>query len=588
MKSLDLRSKLIDSCFWIPAILLAYAIDKHFQFINLRLINLLQLLGLGIIATIFNFVGLYIVEYKAGLVLLNTFDQLVREIIVNVFSGVFLLVVYFIDPQGKAISAGSLTSSIGLEFLYTFFLFTLTARKSNFKSQADGAKKVLIFGAGDAGIQAVSSMLDTSRKLYIPVGFLDDDPNKRTLKYRGVHVLGSRSALISAVKATGADTLLLATPSVNINQLEDIIDTANKLKLTILNIPPLNKLYPEITLQDVRAFRPEDLLGGGRFNVNLDKIEAFIRNKRILITGAGGSIGSELCRQINKLHPSKLYMLDRDESLLHSLELSIANRALLNSPNFILADIRDHERICNVVKKIQPDIVFHAAALKHLPLLEYNPGEAYKTNVLGTLNLVKSAAEINVGYFVNVSTDKAADPKSVLGISKHIAERIVASYGRHHKNFISVRFGNVLGSRGSALETFLAQINNGGPVTITDPEVSRFFMTIEEAVALMLEAVNYCISGEVAILDMGEPIKIVDLVQKIMNYMGKEVPIEYTGLRAGEKLNESLVGKDEVARPTSNPSITTVSVPPLDLDKISYAENLADTDYEKLMNFLIS
>ena len=288
--------------------------------------------------------------------------------------------------------------------------------------------------------------------------------------------------------------------------------------------------------------------------------------KRILVTGAGGSIGSELVRQIHRYRPAALYLLDRDESALHAVQLSLDGTGHLMSNSLILADIRDADRVNKIISETQPQIVFHAAALKHLPLLERHPEEAFKTNVRGTANMLQAALNNGVTKFVNISTDKAADPSSILGKSKLLTEQLAAGIPEDSaRTFVSVRFGNVLGSRGSVIDTFRFQIEKGGPVTVTDESVTRFFMTIREAVHLVLQAAVIGNHGDTLILDMGQPIKISELARHMITRSGRTLEIEYTGLRPGEKMNEVLTAKGEYALPTSHELIMRTQVLPLEL-----------------------
>ncbi len=286
------------------------------------------------------------------------------------------------------------------------------------------------------------------------------------------------------------------------------------------------------------------------------------------MTGAGGSIGSELCRQLRTYGPSALVMLDRDESGLHATQLLMDGRALLDSPSLVLADIRDRNRLFQVFSQHRPDVVFHAAALKHLPLLELNPAEGWKTNVVGTHNVIEAAEATGVSRLVNISTDKAADPCSVLGYTKRLGERMTADAARRTGlNFASVRFGNVLGSRGSMLGTFQRQVAEGGPLTVTHPDVTRYFMTVTEAVALTIQAGALADPGEVLVLDMGEPVRIADVARRLADQAERPVTITYTGLRTGEKLHEVLLGADEIDDRPKHPLISHVPVPPLTFEQ---------------------
>jgi FlaA1/EpsC-like NDP-sugar epimerase len=289
----------------------------------------------------------------------------------------------------------------------------------------------------------------------------------------------------------------------------------------------------------------------------------------VLVTGAGGSIGSELCRQVSRFAPASLAMLDRDESALQAVQLSIEGRALLDSRDLIVADLRDRERLHEVFAEHRPEVVFHAAALKHLPLLQLHPEEGVKTNVIGTLNVLEVAIAHGVSQFVNISTDKAADPSSVLGYTKRITERLsAAADDLGEGSFISVRFGNVLGSRGSVLTTFRSQIAAGGPVTITHPDVSRYFMTIEEAVQLVIQAGAIGQGGEVLVLEMGDQVRIVDVARRLIEKADTPVEIVFTGLRDGEKVQEVLVGRSEVSEATSHALINRVSGPSLEFSHL--------------------
>jgi FlaA1/EpsC-like NDP-sugar epimerase len=334
--------------------------------------------------------------------------------------------------------------------------------------------------------------------------------------------------------------------------------------LRVLVLPPVEQLLGRVELADIRPINETDLLGRRPADIDPAAVAAYITGRRVLVTGAGGSIGSELCRQLTRFAPSALIMLDRDESGLHATQLSIEGRALLDDPNLILADIRDPARLDEVFAVHRPDVVFHAAALKHLPLLEMHPDEAWKTNVGGTLVLLDAARRHGTTRFVNVSTDKAADPTSVLGWTKRITERVTAhASAQGPTECVSVRFGNVLGSSGSVLKAFEAQSAAGGPITVTDPDVTRYFMTIEEASRLTIYAGAIGEPGEVLILDMGEPVRIVDVAERFAHQHDPPLEIVFTGLRKNEKLHEHLIASDETGERRVHSLITHVAVPPL-------------------------
>jgi FlaA1/EpsC-like NDP-sugar epimerase len=430
------------------------------------------------------------------------------------------------------------------------------------------AVPTLIFGAGDGGQQIVKSMLKDREGRYIPVGFIDDDPAKKRLQMAGVKVLGGRSDLGEIALETGAKALLIAVPNAGAAVIEALTQLAEieAPQLSVKVLPAVSELIDgTVGVQDIRDVSEVDLLGRHQIETDIEEIAHYIRGKRVLVTGAGGSIGSELCRQLHRYSPAELMMLDRDESALHSVQLSIEGRALLDSPNLLLGDLRDQTWMMKLFSDRRPEVVFHAAALKHLTLLEQYPGEAIKTNVVGTLNVLDASVRCGVERFVNISTDKAANPSSVLGYSKRVAERLTAHVARttNGGTYLSVRFGNVLGSRGSFIHAFRAQIEMGGPVTVTDREVTRFFMTIPEAVQLVIQAGAIGGQAQALILDMGTPVRIADVAKRMIKQSKKDVKIIFTGLRPGEKLHEELLGDAETEGTTSHRLITSVEVPSL-------------------------
>ena len=357
---------------------------------------------------------------------------------------------------------------------------------------------------------------------------------------------------------------MIAIPSASAEVVNRIRLAALEAEVAVKVLPASTQLLTDsVGIRDLRDINLTDVLGRNQLDTDLDAIADYLTGRKVLVTGAGGSIGSELCRQIHRYAPAELMMLDRDESALHAVQLSIHGRALLDSNDVILCDIRDAAALNAVFAERRPDVVFHAAALKHLPMLEQYPAEAVKTNIIGTRNVLDAADLVNVDKFVNISTDKAANPCSVLGYSKRIAERITSARARDAEGtFLSVRFGNVLGSRGSVLTAFAKQIAEGGPLTVTHPDVTRYFMTIEEACQLVIQAAAIGGPGEALVLDMGDPIRIEDVARQLMEQSGTPVRIEYTGLREGEKLHEELFGDGEPqdVRPR-HPLVSHVPVP---------------------------
>ncbi|NBU30505.1 MAG: polysaccharide biosynthesis protein, partial [Actinobacteria bacterium] len=431
----------------------------------------------------------------------------------------------------------------------------------------------LVFGLGVAGMQILETMLADPESPYTPVGLLDDDKFKQSMRLRGLKCYGGLDDIKTAALATGATTLIVAVVTGQAEFYQHVSYACSKAGLDVKIVPPLSTLLQHSgTIRDLNDITITDLLGRREIETDLHQIAGYLRNRRVLVTGAGGSIGSELCRQLNQLPLAELIMVDRDESALHGLQLSLHNRALLDTPDVVLLDIRDSAAVSTLFAARKPHVVFHAAALKHLPMLEQYPDEAWKTNVLGSRNVIEAAAATQVEVFVNISTDKAANPTSVLGFSKRIAERLTTftsqtSQGR----YVSVRFGNVLGSRGSVLTSFTDQIAKGGPVTVTDPAVTRFFMTISEAVQLTLQAAAIGESGTTLVLDMGSPVRIVDIARQMIVLSKRHIDITFTGLRPGEKLDEELFDLEEHAEQTDHPLISAVRVQELAADGLDSA-----------------
>ena len=445
------------------------------------------------------------------------------------------------------------------------------AAPSRRRERATAGVRVIVFGAGHAGTALIRHLLAEPDAAYRPVALLDDDPAKRRLRVCGILVLGDRTKMAEVAAATGATVLVIAVARASGTDIRDLTARAEQCGLIPKVVPTTTELISgSARIEGVRDPRISDLLGRRPIRTDVKAIAGHFAGRRILVTGAGGSIGAELCRQLHQLAPAELIMLDRDESALHEVQLTLHGRALLDSDETVLADIRDVRRVREVFERFRPQIVFHAAALKHLPLLERYPAEAVQSNILGTQTVLEAAAACGAGWFVNISTDKAADPVSVLGYSKRIAERLTAhTAGQADGTYLSVRFGNVLGSRGSVLSALSAQVKTGGPLTVTHPEVSRYFMTVDEAVQLVFQAVVVGGSGEVLILDMGEPVRIADIARRLAAQSADPVDIVYTGLRPGEKLAEDLLGADEVDHRPRHPLVRHAQVKPLDPDELS-------------------
>jgi FlaA1/EpsC-like NDP-sugar epimerase len=432
------------------------------------------------------------------------------------------------------------------------------------------ASPVIVLGGGEGANQLITAMRRDPFSPYRPVAILDDDVTKRRLRISGVPVVGPTSAVGEVAEELGARTAVVAIPSADAHTVRTLTEKIRVAGLQALVLPPVNELLDAtIDVEDVRPPTEADLLGRREVDIDIDAVASYLTGRRVLVTGAGGSIGSELCRQIHRFAPERLIMLDRDESALHAVQLRIEGRAMLDSEDLIVADIRDRQRMIDVFESHRPHVVFHAAALKHLPLLEMHPEEAVKTNVVGTQHVLNAALRVDVDHFVNISTDKAAAPASVLGYSKRIAERLTAQAGLEAAGtFVSVRFGNVLGSRGSVLTAFRAQIEAGGPITVTHPDVTRYFMTIEEAVQLVVQAGAIGERGQLLVLDMGQPVRIADVARQLASAAPRHIEVVFTGLRPGEKLHEDLFSPEEQGLPSEHALITTLAVPPLRFEEV--------------------
>lgn len=499
----------------------------------------------------------------SGRYVVGTFDEVLGVGLLTVLValiGTLVLLTNAVDlPRSTFIIAGGLA---GLMMLGTRFL---VRRARTLRALSRDGNRTLIYGAGDAGSQLANLMQADRSATFVPVGFIDDDPGKRHLRRSNLRVLGTGADLDALIDGHAVETLVIAIAGVSSARLQEIDRVCSARGVRVQVIPTAVEIVGgAIRLGDVSDLSEEDIMGRRAITTDERQIATFLSQKTILITGAGGSIGSEIARQVYRYSPKRVVLLDRDESALHDTQLTIDGTGLLTSDDLVLCDIRDRDRVARVLADIQPDIVFHAAALKHLAFLERAPGEAWKTNVIGTRNVADAALAANVPNFVNISTDKAADPTSVLGMSKLLTERLIAAEGRSDGSWVSVRFGNVLGSRGSVITTFRYQIAKGGPVTVTHPDVSRYFMTIREAVHLVLQATVLGKPGQTLILDMGEPVKIIDIARYMVQRSGRDIPITFGGLRPGEKLDEVLVASYEQPIGTEHPLITRTQVTPLE------------------------
>jgi len=515
--------------------------------------------------------GLYVGRFSYG-----SFEEaaaLVRTVVVTATIATLAVALTRPIPASVPVSAAFIALSL---MAGTRYAWRLSLERKQRPSQH--AARLLVVGAGEGATQVVTAMLRNPNSNYIPAVIVDDDPRKRNLRIRNVPVEGTRNDIRMLARKYNASTMLIAIPSAPAELVRELSAIGARADLDVKVVPPVDELFDgRVGVGDIRPVTPEDLLGRREIRTDLASIAGYLAGRRVLVTGAGGSIGSELCRQVEQFSPAELLMLDRDESALHSVQLSMEGKALLMDSNLIVADIRDVNRMEYLFEVHRPQVVLHAAALKHLPLLERHPDEAVKTNIFGTHHLLRLSVEYGVERFVNISTDKAADPTSVLGYTKRITERIT-SYADGEAggtgDYLSVRFGNVLGSRGSVLTTFFHQIEAGGPLTVTDPEVTRYFMTVEEAVQLVIQAGALGSGGDVLVLEMGKPVKIADVARRLAEQSDRPIEVVFTGLRPGEKLHEVLLGEDEVVAPTDHPLIYRTNSVPLDPEELRDFETI--------------
>ncbi len=433
----------------------------------------------------------------------------------------------------------------------------------NGTNEVSGKKRLLILGAGDAGEKILRDVLKNKGLSYFVVGFLDDDRNKIGHKIHGIPVLDSIGMVKKIAKEHMIDELIVATPSANRESFRKIVEKCKASGVKYLIIPSLNEIISKkVGLSSARKLSYEDLLGRSSVKLDSRKVSHFLTNKVVLVTGAGGSIGSELCRQIASFKPQKLLLFDIAESSLYHIDMELTNNIPYLDVHPIVGDVKDKGHLSKVFAKFRPEIVFHAAAYKHVPMMELQPWKAIENNMVGTKTLVEVADEFAVKNFILISTDKAVNPTSIMGASKKLAELVVLSKNSGKSKFSVVRFGNVLGSVGSVIPLFEKQIAKGGPVTVTHPDIVRYFMTIPEASLLVLQAAELNKGGDIFVLDMGKQIKIDKIAREMIKFFGfepdKDIEVEYVGLRPGEKLYEELNAKFENLEVTSHPKINVV------------------------------
>jgi len=445
-----------------------------------------------------------------------------------------------------------------------------------FKTADPAVRRCLIIGAGDAGAIAAREIQQNSQLGLKVAGFIDDDPAKQNRILYGIPVVGTREDIPRLVKWRNAEEIIIALPSASGQTIREIARIARKTPARLRILPGIYDSGRGL-MASLRDIRMEDLLGREAVKIDLNEIAGYLKEKTVMITGAGGSIGSEMCRQVVGFAPSRLIIIDNCENNLFDIQQELLNRDLITTQLCtVLLDVKNRSKLQAVFKKYHPQVVFHAAAYKHVPMMEVHPDEALQNNVFGTKNVAQMADEYGCETFIFISTDKAVNPSSVMGATKRIAELVIKDLNRSSKTrFASVRFGNVLGSRGSVVPTFIKQIEQGGPVTVTHPDMTRYFMTIPEAVSLVFQAGALAGGGEIFVLDMGEPVKISDLARDLITLAGyepdKDIQIKYTGIRPGEKLYEELFTDREGMQSTKH-------------ERIFISQKQLDEKYEGILN----
>lgn len=436
-------------------------------------------------------------------------------------------------------------------------------------------KRTMLIGAGSAGRMVVRQItMSGSESELNPVAFVDDDAKKMSLEILGVPVVGRVKDIEEIVREYEIEHIVIAIPSLQRGEVQKIYQECQKTKVHTQIMPMMEDiLNGRVSVSQFREVQIEDLLGRETVELDTSSVSSYVAYKTVMVTGAGGSIGSEICRQVVKFHPEKIILLGHGENSIYDIEMDLRQRELSCEIVTEISDIKDKVKIDAIMKRHQPDVIFHAAAHKHVPLMERNPEEAVKNNVVGTKNVAEVASDNHVKTFVMISSDKAVNPTSVMGATKRVAEMVVQHMDTiSETNFVSVRFGNVLGSRGSVVPLFKKQIQQGGPVTVTDPKMTRYFMTIPEASRLVIQAGALAKGGEIFVLDMGKPVNITDLAKNVIELSGhtvEEIGIKYTGMRPGEKMYEELLGDEEVHKDQVYPQIYVGKTLPVDVNLIT-------------------
>ncbi len=501
--------------------------------------------------------------------LLSTAANIIISMVANCLGPVSVYLIYFMI----------LTLLIGASRISYRFI-RLYHQKSLAIYRRHAKKNIMIVGAGEAGEKILREVTVSTHVNKAVKCFIDDDLNKKGTSIHGVPIVGNRYDILANVQKYGIDEIFVALPSVDDKEISAILNICKDTKCKLKRLPGIYQfINDEVILNKLKDVEVQDLLGRDPIKVNLNEIMSYVTNKVVMVTGGGGSIGSELCRQIAERGPRQLIIVDIYENNAYNIQLELKRKYPKLNLETMIASVRDANKVDDLFKVFHPDIVYHAAAHKHVPLMEDSPHESIKNNVFGTLNVVRACDKYYAKKFILISTDKAVNPTNIMGASKRLCEMIVQTYDKKSRTeYVAVRFGNVLGSNGSVIPLFKEQIKNGGPVTVTHPDIIRYFMTIPEAVSLVLQAGAYARGGEIFVLDMGEPVKILDMARNLIKLSGFEpdvdIKIEFTGLRPGEKLYEEMLMKEEGMRTTPNKLIHIGK--PLEFDTEVFIKELAE------------
>lgn len=565
MERLKTSRKLILIAFDIILINLSYILAYSFRFnFAIPAYELERYMNNAIIITIIYLAVFHLFKLYNSLWSYASIGEFMLAVGACISSGLLAIVYGFTIGGRLPISVNVLAGMLSILLVGGFRMSARIIRRyldMKVKSDTSSPKRVMVIGAGKAGTMIVKEMKSCKEVNYLPIAFIDDDKYKVGTYVSGVKVMGTRNDIIGLAKELSVDEILIAIAALDSKTKKDIIDICKVTGCKVKLIPGMYELIDgKVTLNKLREVNLEDLLGREPVKLDMEGISDYIKGRTIMVTGGGGSIGSELCRQIIKFNPKELIVLDNYENNSYVLQQEFKRNDVCANIKYVITSVRDEIKLDSVFNKYRPEIVFHAAAHKHVPLMEENPSEAIKNNIFGTLNVARCSDKYKVKKFVMISTDKAVNPTNIMGATKRVCEMIIQSMDkRSETQFVAVRFGNVLGSNGSVVPVFIEQIKKGGPVTVTHRDINRFFMTIPEAAQLVLQAGVYAKGGEIFVLDMENPVKIYDLACDLIRLSGyvpnEDIKIEFVGLRPGEKLYEEVLTEEEGLNQTAHKKI---------------------------------